>query len=365
MDKLKIYLDKDINAELIKSKKIAIIGHFASGKDFYDGQTVSTRLLENVLKNSGCFKKICKVDTFNYKRNAIKVLFSWLSCMFSCSYIILMVSGNGIKLFSPMLYYGNKIFKKKIFHRVIGGELDGFLVRNEQCIKYLNSFEVNWVQSNKLVERLNRMGINNAEYLENFREITPIVLSDEPTRFEKPYKLCTFCRVSEAKGISLAIESVAKVNEMLGKDTAVLHVYGPVEDAYSEVFHSLLDKHSDCVAYMGSVPSEKAVDTLKNYYMHLFPTTWSGEGFPGTLIDCYNAALPTIASTWAYNSELITEGETGYLYDWDKPEQLTERIIEAIENERNVWQMKKMCLEEAKKYQSEVVTAKIIARIIG
>jgi hypothetical protein len=55
---------------------------------------------------------------------------------------------------------------------------------------------------------------------------------------------------------------------------------------------------------MGSVPTEQAVNVLKDYYMHLFPTTWSGEGFPGTFIDCYNAALPTIASDWAYNTEL-------------------------------------------------------------
>ena len=349
----------------MKKKKIAIIGHFADGKEFYDGQTVSTRLLRDVLEKSGSFEKICKVDTYNYQKNFLKVIFSWLFCEFSCPYIIVMLSGGGLKVFSPLLYYANKIFRRKVFHRVIGGELDTFLGRNPKCVKYMNSFEVNWVQSNKLVKKLNDIGLNNAEYLENFREITPITLSDETECVEKPFKFCTFCRVSEAKGIGLAMESIAKVNEVLGEGSAVLHIYGPIEDAYSEKFHNLLEKYSSCVSYMGSVQSNKAVDTLKDYYIHLFPTTWSGEGFPGTLIDCYNAALPTIGSDWAYNSELITEGETGYLYDWQKPEQLTEKILLAIKNENKMWHMKKMCLNEAKKYKSEIVTAKIVNRIVG
>ena len=43
MDNLKIYLDKDINQDLIKSKKIAIIGFGSQGY----GQSMN-------LKDSGC-----------------------------------------------------------------------------------------------------------------------------------------------------------------------------------------------------------------------------------------------------------------------------------------------------------------------
>ena len=346
-----------------RKKKVAIIGHFAEGKDFCDGQTVSTRLLGNVLEKSGEFEKVCRVDIFHYQKKFIHILFSWLWCELTCPYVIVMLSGNGLKIFSPLLYYANKLFRRKIFHRVIGGELDNFLRRNPRCIKYMNAFEVNWVQSEKMVEKLKAVGLVNAEYLENFREITPVSLPDVPCTFEKPFRFCTFCRVTEAKGIGLAIEAIAKVNEIMGKDTAILHIYGPIEESYSKTFHELLSKYSFCVEYKGSVPSNQAVSTLKAYCLHLFPTTWSGEGFPGTLIDCYNAALPTIASDWAYNTELIVENETGYLYNWQNPEQLAEKIMEAIEKKDNIWMMKKKCLQEAEKYKSEVVVRKIIRRI--
>lgn len=350
----------------MRKRKIAIIGHFADGKDFFDGQTVSTRLLRDELAKSKCFKKVCEIDTYNYKKRFVKIFFSWFVSLFSCSYVIIMLSGDGLKKFCPMIYYANKIFRRKVFHRVIGGELDLYLMRNKECIKYMNSFEANWVQSNKLVEKLNAIGLTNAEYLENFRDIKPISISEEQNvAFEKPFKFCTFSRVSESKGIGLAIKSISRVNEMLGAGTAVLHIYGPVEDKYSEAFYKLLDEHSNCAEYRGSVPSNQAVSVLKDYYMHLFPTTWSGEGFPGTLIDCYNAALPTIASDWAYNAEFIVDGVNGYLYDWQKPTQLSDKITEAIKNSEKIWSMKKSCLSEAEKYKSDVVMAKIVNKILS
>ena len=61
------------------------------------------------------------------------------------------------------------------------------------------------------------------------------------------------------------MEAVAQINLEMGEGTALLDVYGPLEDAYSETFHKLLEKHSDCVQYKGSVPSAQAVDTLKEY----------------------------------------------------------------------------------------------------
>ena len=115
---------------------------------------------------------------------------------------------------------------------------------------------------------------------------------------------------------------------------------------------------------MGSIRSDDAVETLKNYYFHLFPTTWGGEGFPGTLIDCYNAALPTIATDWAYNAEYINDEVTGYLYSWEKPELLKKRIIKAICDSDSVhYKMRIANLKEAEKYKSEIIMRKILNRM--
>lgn len=345
-------------------KRIGLIGHLAEGQEKFDGQTVSTRQWQNELNKMHFQKLPVYVDTYNYKKHPVSLLVNWLKCMFTSSHIVFMLSGNGMHVFLPLLFYSNKIFKRKLFHRVIGGNLCEYVEQNPKWVKYLNGFEVNWVQSNKMVEGLRKLGISNGEYLENFRSIKPIKKEDVIHWNGKPYRYCTFCRVSEAKGIGLAIKAIANINKKYGTGTAELYVYGPVEEEYREEFNRLVDSNRECVFYEGSVESTKAVDYLKKYYFHLFPTTWHGEGFPGTLIDCYNAALPTIASDWAYNSEYIKNNETGYLYDWKQPEQLEQLIDASIHVSMNTYcEMRMRNLKEADKYSAEVVMNKILKRM--
>ena len=340
--------------------KIGLKGHLAKGEPLYDGQTVSTRLWKRQLEKMNI--DVYLVDTYKYKKNALKIMWSWIRCMFCCENIIIMLSANGLTVFLPLLYYSNKVFKRKIYHRVIGGSIDKYVQNKPKSITYLNSFSTNWVQSPALVKKLNSLGVNNAEYLENFRDVAPI---DSVQLYQKQnYVFCTFCRVSAAKGITLAIESISKVNEKYGKIVAELHVYGPVENEYKMEFENLCEKYRDFVKYMGSVPSENAVNVLKDYFMHLFPTTWSGEGFPGTIIDCYNAGLPTIASSWAYNSEFIENGKTGYIYDWKQPDQLADLIDYSINNSQNNFEMRQNNLCEAYKYSADVIMNRVLKKIL-
>lgn len=339
--------------------KIGIIGRTADKQAMYDGQTVSTRLWRDELKKHG--GSVFVVDTYNYKRRVFPILLQWIWCMFTCTHIVVMLSGGGLSFFLPLLYYANKLFRRKIYHRVIGGELDAYVKEHPKSVKYLNSFEVNWVQSNKMIERLDAVGVKNGKFMENFRNIKAIPESQLRKETEKPYRFCTFSRVSESKGIGLAMETIAKVNAYMGMKVAVLDIYGPIEEAYREQFEALLKKHDDCVEYKGSVPSEQAVGVLKNYFFHLFPTTWKGEGFPGTMLDCYHAGLPTIASTWAYNDEFVQEEKTGYLYPWDKPEELFHCILKAIKQEELVYSMRLNCLNEASKFQPEIAMKKVMS----
>lgn len=347
----------------MKKNRIGIIGRVAPGVELFDGQTVSTRLWKNEIE-SRTGSDVYVVETYDYKHNSLKVFSQFVRCLLSCSHIVVILSGNGLKFFTPLLYYGNCIFHRKIFHRVIGGELDAFVSKYKKYVRYFNSFEVNWVQSNELVKKLEKQGVTNGEYLENFRNINPVSVEEIATQESQvPYSFFTFSRVAKSKGIGIAIEAVAEVNSRNNSIVAMLDVYGPVEEEYKEEFENLLKKYSDCVTYKGSIPTEKAVETIKHYYYHLFPTTWSGEGFPGTLIDCYNAGIPTIASNWAYNSEYIHDGITGYLYSWKNPKLLSDYIERVIREPKKTKEMRLNCLEEAGKYNSDNVMNKVMKRM--
>ena len=53
-------------------KKVAVIGHFGGNKKFFDGQTVKTKNLKNLLEDYGGFETYI-VDTYLVKRHKIKL----------------------------------------------------------------------------------------------------------------------------------------------------------------------------------------------------------------------------------------------------------------------------------------------------
>lgn len=344
----------------MKKKRIGIIGCVAEGAALYDGQTVSTRVWLSELKKLTPHSSVFVVDTYNYTKHPIKVIVNYIKCVSNCSHVVIMLSRNGLKLFLPLLYLSQKIHNCKVYHRVIGGSIEEEIKKHKKYSKYLNSFEVNWVQSPKMVKGMkDNFHIYNAEYLENFRSVKPLSINEIVKEFDEPMPFCTFSRVSKSKGIGLAIEAISRINREKGKKKAVLHVYGPIEDDYKAEFEKLLEKHKGSVEYKGCVPSEEAIFTLTDYYMHLFPTTWSGEGFPGTIVDCFNAGLPTIASDWAYNSEIIENGSTGLIYEYKHQELLYKAIEYSLSHVDECIKMREECIKKANLYSAEHVMKKV------
>ena len=335
--------------------RIGFIGCTARSTYAYDGQTVSTRMWEGHLRNIPANQELIVVDTFNPRKRFITIIIDTIKCIFASSHIVFMLAENGMGVYFPLLYLAKKMHKK-VFHRVVGGDLVKLTKANPKWVKYLNSFDVNWVQSPNMVKGLKELGVNNAVFLENFRDYDDVDLDLQ--NYNKG-TFCTFCRVCREKGITIAINAVTDLAKERFPDIH-LDIYGLIDDSYKEEFEHLLEENSEYVTYKGCIESQKALSVLKDYYFHLFPSTWVGEGFPGTIIDCYNAAVPTVASDWAYNSEYIIEGKTGLLYDWNNPEMLKERIVDAMlmPTEEYV-QMKNNNLVEAKKYTSEYVMGKV------
>lgn len=341
--------------------KLGIIGRVADGVDLYDGQTVTTRMLRAELEKEFHSPVYC-VDLYEYKHHIVKCLFQSFVCLFQCTHIFILFSKNGRRFYFPFLYYVNKFFKRDIYHRVIGGSLGNDVANNRMMVKYLNSFKVNFAEGARQVEQLKKSGVVNAVETWTFRNANISSPDDFPAYTEPPYRFCTFCRVTKAKGISEAIHAVMQVNQLRG-DIASLDIYGPLEESYRHEFEELLGIAGSSVRYMGSVPPENSVDTLKKYFVHLFPTTWEREGMPGTLVDAFASGLPTIATDWSQNADILTEGVTGFCYDWRKPELLTGKMLYAIDHPRQIAEMRFSCIKEAEKYTPDVVMKQIIREI--
>ena len=330
--------------------KVALIGRVANDISLYDGQTVKTRNLLKLISSIEEVEGVYIVDTYKYSKRFIFVFVEMLKALKNCDAVILSVSINGRKVFFPLLYALNKIYKKRIYHSLIGGRLAQNVKDHPKWKQYINSFEKNWVESKTIVDDLKKIGVYNGEYLPNFKNIP--ILSENDMRIDTTeFKFCTFSRVQKMKGIEDAIVAIGGIIKKYNYSVS-LDIYGPIDKEYEFEFREILSQFPQQVRYMGCVDSNMSVETIKDYYALIFPTRYYNEGIPGTIIDALSSGVPVIARKWHYCAEMLEDGVTGYIYDFDKPEMLEMKIIDAIHND-DFLSMKKNCLARAKEYSFE------------
>lgn len=339
---------------------IMFIGRVDLSGEMNDGQTVKTRLVFQHLCQSFGMDCIKLVETKDYRNRPFTVLRSFLCGLFACDVIIVMLSKNGRKYFFPLLAMASRYLGKRVLHCVIGGSLLDETTTNPKMINCLNEFDINWVESESLVDGMNAVGVNNAAYLPNFKDIS-VISDDELAPFcSIPWKFCTFSRVTKHKGIGDAALAVERLNQ--AGLSCVLDVYGPVDPSYQEDFNILLES-SPHVSYRGSVPTNESVSIIKRYAAMLFPTTWPSEGMPGSVIDSLSAGVPVLAYRWAYYDEMLLEGKTGLSCD-ASPDCLVHIIQRFCSFSADAQlEMKRSCIADAQQYDSQIVMCDVVQRI--
>lgn len=343
-------------------KHIAILGHFGGNQVFLDGQTVKTKILFDELKNNTDWD-IKIIDTYLKSKRPIKLFIQTLNILIKRERIIVLLSGNGMKFFFPLLSVFAKHWKVNIYHDVIGGNLDNYVSNNPKFIKYLNSFKVNWVETETLKAKLVDLGIKNCEVIPNFKRLNIIGSDNNSQLQDEPYKFCTFSRVMKEKGIEDAIKAIEDINYKYGRMRCTLDIYGIIEDSYNEKFATVMSKCSDAIKYQGRVPYNESVSILKDYYALLFPTFWVGEGFPGTIIDAFSAGLPVIATDWNSNKEIIKNGVNGIIYPSELADTLIDSILCIISDSDTYIEMKNNCIISANAYKPDKYISHMIKRI--
>ena len=247
----------------------------------------------------------------------------------------------------------NSIFRKKLYYVVIGGWLPELLQSNYILRKLLKKLDGIFVETHSMVQSMKELGFTNVRYLPNFKRLDILDEKDLIYHTEEPFKLCTFSRVTKEKGIEDAIEAVKKVNEHFGRVIYTLDIYGQVDKEYKEKFDILKKQFPHYIKYKGVVNYSESVDVLKYYFLLLFPTHFTTEGIPGTIIDAYAAGLPVISAYWNSSSEVVNHGATGFIYN-DKS-MLEKLMLQIIENPNKINSMKKNCIKKVCNYSPEVV----------
>ena len=349
-----------------RRRRIGFIGRIDPDETMVDGQTVKTRTLYRYLVRRFGASNIRVVDTRDYRRETGRVVRELLRCLHECDDVVVLLSSGGRRTLFPILWLASTALGVRIYHDLIGGSLADDVEADPSglLVHYLNSFEVNWVETRALADRLSALGVRNASHLPNFKDVDDVDVDPHAPPSGPPYRLCTLSRVTPEKGIDNAVRAVAAINGD-GPPVVTLDVFGPIEPSYEERFRRLVDSVPH-VRYAGRVPPERAAAAVSGHFALIFPTEWTGEGVPGTIIDAMHAGLPVVASRWRYYCEMLQDGVTGLSYDFDRPELLEATIRELLAlPEARIVSMRRALLERARAYTPEAVFGEIARTLMS
>ncbi|HWP98647.1 MAG TPA: glycosyltransferase family 4 protein [Syntrophomonadaceae bacterium] len=340
--------------------KIGVCGCFSYGHDALDGQVVKTRTVTKELENQFDQNEIQTIDTTNWRKNKLKITIACLKMALQCKNIIIIAAQNGISVLIPLFTILSKIFGNKVHYCVVGGWLPEFLESRPALLKSSKKLDSIHAETFNMIEKLKVLGLEQVYYLPVFKHQKVIEKQELPTKYDEPYRFCTFSRVIKEKGIEDAINAIKTINDNTGYVISKLDIYGQVADDYKEQFQKIIEKSPPYIKYAGIIETGKIVETLSTYYCLLFPTYYPGEGFPATLLDSMMAGLPAIVSDWRYNIEIVQHGKTGLLYSLDNSKNLIAAIQHMISNPEEVIEMKYFCITEANRFLPSAVITNFI-----
>lgn len=346
-------------------KKVSVIGHFAVGHQYLNGQTIKTKIVTGELERVLGSGQVGIVDTHGGPKTLLRAPFQVVHSLKNSKNIVILPAKNGLRVYAPLLAVCSRFFRnRKLHYAVIGGWLPQFLETRKLLAKFLKTFDCIYVETNTMKSALEQQGFSNVYVTPNCKDLT--ILSEAELVFceQEPHKLCTFSRVMREKGIEEAVEAVKTVNEALGRQVFSLDIYGQVDTAQTAWFENLQKAFPEFVRYGGLIPFDKSVEVLKEYFALLFPTCYEGEGFAGTLIDAFSAGVPVIASDWKYNAEIVNE-QVGYVYPTGNQEAFADILRRLAENPETALSKKRACLAEAQKYRIDQALRVLIDQIEG
>ncbi len=88
---------------------------------------------------------------------------------------------------------------------------------------------------------------------------------------------------------------------------------------------------SDQVTFLGILPHRDALRRLAQARVMIFPSRW--EGLPVSIIEAMHRGIPVVCSDIPGNNELITDGATGYLVQFDDVNAFANRLRRLITDE--------------------------------
>lgn len=341
--------------------KLYLIGPMDMGNVPTNGVTMKNQLFYK--RFSEIFPVVKYIDTWQIGRKPWKILEILFALIFFRNYRFIISGGHASRKIINFVHF--LPIKRNVVFWVAGGNLPLKVRDGLYNIDALNDLNAVIVQGISMRDELINLGVKNAVYVPNSKPITFIPELNIKQPFGK-LRFVFLSRVHPDKGCDNIFEAVRYLNSKGYENRFEVDFYGSIFESYYSSFNSQISELPN-VNYSGflNVTKEDGYKILSSYDVMLFPTYWSGEGFPGVVVDAYIAGLPIIASDWNLNKEVIKNGETGFIIRTKNVQQLYNQMLKFINNEVDLAEMRKYCVSAAQNFEYRKVLSEKLMNEIG
>jgi len=334
-------------------RRVGVLGHFGNPATPIDGQIMRTRLVhQQFCERLGC-ESVTRVDTGKMKRAPLRTIIELGKCVRNSDHVVIMPASRGLRWLMPWYSFWRKRYGTRFHFFVVGGWLPEFLQERPRLLRQVRGLGALYVQTKAMRLRLKEMGFPEVFLFPNFRDFPS--LSAKRYQQAGALRLVYYSRVTESKGIELAIRAVNDCRAPVSLD-----IWGPVDQGYQARFEKILSDSAGRVSYRGVLTGSRIYQELSRYDLLLFPTFYEGEGFPGAILDAFSSGLPVIASDWRYNTEFVEDAQHGFIVPVHDHQAIRERLEELSERPEQLEPMSLAVLESARLYHVDQVFPQVM-----
>ena len=194
----------------------------------------------------------------------------------------------------------SRFFRKPVILRFFGGadyRTTGGATNRRSLEWAIRQADLTLFETKRLVAMAKEDGARRVEWYSNSRHMPPAIDTTIPRRTQCKH-FVFLGHVNAYKGV----REIIAIDNSIPND-AHIDLYGPLQNGFRrEAFLGL-----QRVTYCGEISPEKVMVTLSGYDALLLPTYYSGEGYPGVILEAFAVGIPIITTAWLSIPEIADD----------------------------------------------------------
>lgn len=189
--------------------------------------------------------------------------------------------------------------------------------------------------------------INKANQINSSREMRSIFHWDSMN-----LRVLFLSNLIESKGFIDVIKAIPKIIKNFQNVEFIFAGEWWISQSVKEEIYQFINKNNltQIVKFPGVVIGEQKRNFLLSSNLFVLPTYYPYEGQPWVIVEAMAAGLPIITTDTDTIKEMVIDGENGFIVEKKNPEQIAEKIILLLENEKMRKRMGKKSHERFLKY---------------